>query len=508
MKAPNFLILMADQLAPQYTGAYGHQAAKTPNLDRLAERGCRFDACYTPYPQCAPARFSILSGQYASRIRAYDNAAEFSSAIPTICHHLAQFDYHSSLSGKMHFIGPDQLHGFSERLTTDIYPADYAFTPNWMDADERIDEWYHNMTSVHEAGPAQMTYQLEFDNDAGYQGIRKLYDYARNPNSGPFMMVVSFTHPHDPYVAQQKWWDLYDGVEIEPPKLTQQTVPLDPHSLRLLAGNHTVDSPPSEESIIDSRRAYFANTSYVDDWVGQFVDTLKATDLLDDTIVIFTADHGDMLGERGLWYKMNFFEHSARVPLIVAGRDVQPAEIPNVCSTLDLFPTLIELASDGRNESAGHDVSVDGRSLHELLTGGLDTTNFAISEYSAECTSHPMVMIRRDNLKYIHCESDPPMLFDLANDPDEVDNLASKETHQEVLKSFQDEVATRWDLEKLRQDIIADQKSRLLIHSAMKRDRSLSWEFQPLHDATQAYIRTHQNLEEMAERARYPKFPI
>ena len=131
-KPPNILILMADQLAPHYTGTYGHELVKTPNMDALAETGCLFDAAYTPSPLCAPARFSFMSGQLPFNISAYDNAAEFSSSIPTFCHYLRQVGYHACLSGKMHFVGPDQLHGFSQRLTTDIYPADYSFTPNWL----------------------------------------------------------------------------------------------------------------------------------------------------------------------------------------------------------------------------------------------------------------------------------------------------------------------------------------------------------------------------------------
>ena len=507
MKAPNILVLMADQLAPHYTGTYGHAVVKTPNMDRLAERGCRFDAAYTPYPQCAPARFSLLSGQQAWRIKAYDNAAEFSSATPTVCHYLGQLGYHSSLSGKMHFIGPDQLHGFSQRLTSEIYPADFAFTPNWEAADDRIDEWYHNMLSIHEAGTAEMTFQLEYDDETGFHGIRKLYDYARNPDSTPFFMVASFTHPHDPYVARPKWWNLYSDSEIDLPRLTINSVPADPHSQRLVAGMQADTEPPSELAVLNSRRAYYANTSYVDDWIGQFVDTLEKTGLLDNTIIVVTADHGDMLGERGLWYKMCFFEQSARVPLIVAGPGIRNTTLPNVCSTVDLLPTLLELATDGTDRMPDLAQTIDGRSLRSLVTGDSnDSDNVAISEYSAECTSHPMVMIRRNEFKFVHCEIDPPMLFNLADDPDEINNLAQEPSHQSMVQSFHQEVIANWDLASLRSDIIASQKARLLVHEAMRRNPSVVWDYQPLHDPSQSYVRTHQNIDDLADRSRIPKF--
>ncbi len=136
---PNILLVMADQLVPFLTGAYGHPVVRTPNLDRLAERGVRFDAAYTPYPLCAPARAALLTGRYASSIGCYDNAAVFPADQPTIAHYLTNHGYDTALTGKMHFVGPDQLHGFEERLTTDIYPADFGWTPDWLQPDERID---------------------------------------------------------------------------------------------------------------------------------------------------------------------------------------------------------------------------------------------------------------------------------------------------------------------------------------------------------------------------------
>ncbi|MEC7139797.1 MAG: sulfatase-like hydrolase/transferase, partial [Pseudomonadota bacterium] len=142
-RAPNIVLIMADQLAPQFTGAYGHPLVKTPHIDALAARGMRYDAAYCNSPLCAPSRFSFMSGQLISRIAAYDNASEFPASIPTFAHYLRLMGYRTCLSGKMHFVGPDQMHGFEERVTTDIYPSDYAWTPDWELPDERIDKWYH-----------------------------------------------------------------------------------------------------------------------------------------------------------------------------------------------------------------------------------------------------------------------------------------------------------------------------------------------------------------------------
>ena len=308
MKAPNILILMADQMAPHYTGTYGNPLVKTPNMNRVAELGCRFDAAYTPYPLCAPARFSLLSASASIENQGLrqrrQNSLRLFRHSPTI---LSAWATTPASPEEMHFVGPDQLHGFSERLTTEIYPADFAFTPNWEFADERIDTWYHNMSSVHEAGSAAVTFQLEYDDEVGFHSIRKLYDYARDPESTPFMMVASFTHPHDPYVARHKWWDLYSDVDIDLPHLDVDSTPVDPHSQRILAGIQADSHRPSESSILNARRAYYANVSYFDDWVGQFMEVLDMTQMRDHTIVVILADHGDMLGRTGPVVQDEFF---------------------------------------------------------------------------------------------------------------------------------------------------------------------------------------------------------
>ena len=159
-KRPNIVLIMADQLAPQFTGTYGHPLVNTPHMDALAARGTRFDAAYCNSPLCAPSRASFMAGQQVSKIQAYDNAAEFPASIPTFAHYLRSAGYRTCLSGKMHFVGPDQLHGFEERLTTDIYPADTAWTPDWNNPDQRIAHWYHNMDAVRQATDALALFNM------------------------------------------------------------------------------------------------------------------------------------------------------------------------------------------------------------------------------------------------------------------------------------------------------------------------------------------------------------
>ncbi|MEM7342840.1 MAG: choline-sulfatase [Chloroflexota bacterium] len=502
-QSPNILLIMADQLAPHFTGTYNHPLVKTPHMDALAARGTRFDAAYCNSPLCAPSRFSFMAGQLITRIAAYDNASEFPSSIPTFAHYLRLMGYTTCLSGKMHFVGPDQLHGFDERVTTDVYPSDYAWTPDWENADERIDKWYHNMDSVREAGIAAATFQLDYDDEVAFFAKRKIFDYARQ-GPGPFCLVASFIHPHDPYVARQEWWDLYDPADIDLPKNVIDRDQQDPFSQRLMDGIEASTVNATEDEIRDSRHAYYANTSYFDSKVGELVTALEQAQLLDNTIVIVTSDHGDMLGERNLWYKMNFFEHSARIPLIMAGPHIAQGAAPNACSLVDLLPTMIDIAALDGTEPPEYGQPIDGRSLLPLATGDTDSVDEAIGEYCAEMTPYPVYMIRRGQYKYIHCESDSPLLFDLKSDPDELTNRADDPTLSDLVAAFAAEVQRRWDSEAIREDVIKAQKQRRAVHAAMETGSLTSWDYNPPRDASQEYVRNHMDWTVAAAKTRFP----
>ncbi len=493
---PNIVLIMADQLAPHFTGAYGHKLVATPHMSALAARGARFDNAYCNAPLCAPSRFSFMSGQLVTRIAAYDNASEFPATIPTFAHYLRRAGYRTCLSGKMHFVGPDQLHGFEERLTTDVYPADLAWTPDWELPDERIDKWYHNMDSVREAGTAATTFQIEYDEETAFMARRRIFEFAMQ-RIEPFCLVVSFIHPHDPYVARPEWWDLYDHEAIDMPVCRNAT---DPHSERLRHGIEADVVVPSEAEIRKARHAYYANTSYFDSKVGAVVGALEESGQLDNTVVIVTSDHGDMLGERGLWYKMTFFEHSARVPLIVAGPGVVKQTVDAPCSLVDLLPTFLEIA--GTAPEPG--MPIDGVSLWSCATGGAPIQTEAIGEYCAECASHPVFMIRRGRYKYIHCDVDPPQLFDLEADPHELINLADDPDHAEMAAAFAAEVAERWDSEAIRSHVIATQRQRRAVHAAMQAGLTGSWDYQPRRDAANEFVRNHQDWTVAGERSRFP----
>ena len=500
MSKPNILVVMADQLAPHFTGAYGHPLVRTPAMDSLAERGVRFDAAYCSSPLCAPSRFSMMSGRLASEIGAFDNGAEFVASIPTLAHYLRLAGYRTTLSGKMHFVGPDQLHGFEERLTTDVYPSGFGWAANWDAAAEPPGKWYYDFESVTGAGPVLANFQIDYDDEVGFAAVRRLHDLARpHTDERPFFLVASFTHPHDPYEARPEWWNLYDHDDIDLPDPIGDDA-VDPHTLRIRRGTGGDNGGYTEAHYRTARHGYYAATSYFDSWLGRLVDALAETGRLDDTVVILTSDHGDMLGDRGVFFKMSFFERSARVPLIMAGPGIPPGTTaPNACSLLDLLPTLLDIASDG-GAWPEFGTPVSGRSLWELATGGADDVDETVGEYMAVLTSHPLFMIRRGRHKYVHCDSDPALLYDVEADPLERTNLAGHPDFAELAAGFGQEVRARWDSDAIRERVLASQRSRRVVRAAIGAEHG--WDYEPVRGATAEYVRDHTNYAQIGASSR------
>jgi choline-sulfatase len=398
----------------------------------------------------------------------------------------------------MHFVGPDQLHGFEERLTTDIYPADFGWVPDYTRPGERIDWWYHNLGSVTGAGTAEITNQLEYDDEVAHHATARLYDYARRRDPRPWCLTVSFTHPHDPYVARRRFWDLYaDSPALDPRVSAIPYADQDPHSQRLLrASDHTAfDIRP--EDIRNARRGYFASVSYVDDKIGEILDVLDRGRMTEDTVVVFLSDHGDMLGERGLWFKMSLFEGSARVPLMIAAPGLAPGRVDTPVSTLDVLPTLAELA--------GIDIATvapwtDGVSL----AGGAADRPAVPMEYAAEGSCAPLVALRDGRFKLVLCAADPPLLFDLDADPDELHNLATDAAHADALAALTAQARDRWDLARFDAEVRASQARRHVVYEALRNGAYFPWDYQPLQRASERYMRNHMDLDSLEASARFP----
>ena len=499
---PNILILMVDQLNgtlfPDGPATWLH----TPHLKALAERSTRFQNTYTASPLCAPGRASFMSGQLPSRTRVYDNAAEFSSDIPTYAHHLRRAGYYTCLSGKMHFVGPDQMHGFEDRLTTDIYPADFGWTPDYRKPGERIRWWYHNLGSVTGAGTAEISNQMEYDDEVANFALQKLYQLSRGHDQRPWSLTVSFTHPHDPYVARAKYMDLYKDCEaLAPVEAAYAFDDYDAHSQRIMLANDYTGFDITETHIRRARQAYFANMSYLDEKFGQILKVLEETRQADNSVIVFVSDHGDMLGEKGLWFKMSFYEGSARVPLMISAPGLPAGLVTTPVSTIDVTPTLADIAGVSMDEVMPW---TTGETLLPLAHGQTRESPVAM-EYAAEGSYAPLVSLRTGKWKYNRCLLDPDQLFNLQTDPHEKHNLAKDPNSQSVLDEFRQQANMRWDLPAFDAQVRESQARRWVVYDALRSGEYYPWDYQPLQKASERYMRNHMDLNTLEESQRFPR---
>jgi choline-sulfatase len=255
----------------------------------------------------------------------------------------------------------------------------------------------------------------------------------------------------------------------------------------------------TDDHIRRARQGYFANISYVDDKIGEVLAALAAS--RQEAIIVFVSDHGEMLGRKGLWFKMNFFEGAARVPLMIAASGLTAGLIETPVSTIDLTPTLCDLAGISMEEVMPW---TDGESLVPLAQGQARSTPVAM-EYAAEGSITPMVALRQGAWKYIHCVADPDQLFDLANDPEEEVNLATNPRAAEILAHFQALANERWDLQAYDNEVRQSQARRWVVYEALRNGNYYPWDYQPLRAASERYMRNHMDLNILEESKRFPR---
>ena len=489
---PHILLVMADQLAASAVPAYGNGVVRAPHLERLGDEGVVFERALCASPLCVPSRASLMTGLLPSRTGAIDNAGVLPAPVPTFAHHLRAAGYRTVLAGKMHFIGPDQLHGFEERPVPDVYPAGLDWIPDWQLEDGERLPWYHDLNSVIRAGSVRATLQLAYDEEVAAAARRAIAETARD-SSRPLLLVASFTHPHDPYEVPADVWGRYDGVEIDAPVFPGPPDPVDLPTRRLRTMLEFDRTPVSLEQVLAARRGYYGAISLVDDRVGELLATLAEQGLADDTVVVVASDHGDMLGERGLWYKMAPFESSIRVPLIVhAPRRFAARRVAMPVSLLDLAPTLVELGGGTAMQR------VDGESLAGALAGDAAPVRDLPLEYLAEGVRSAQVTLVRGGLKLVRGFGEPDLVYDVACDPGERVNLADDPSRRDEVESLRAGVDARWKLAALDADVRVSQVRRRLVAEALATGEVAAWDL----PGAGPYIRTGDDFWEALERAR------
>ncbi len=473
---PNLLIIMSDEHGPMFSGAYGHPLVQTPNMDRLARQGTTFDAAYCNAPLCVPSRLSFMTGRFVSHVGGWDNATPLPSDAVTWPFLLRSAGYDAVLAGKMHLIGPDRLHGFKEHLAFDPHGGGHedAATARRLGLSpggrHPIHPWREGVPTAEEPWPSVFEARggsgpmIEADDAIETEALAYLRDLARKDR--PFALCVGFVAPHFPFVVPEPYFSMYypDATDLpDMPPGHLENLPPAAQRLRQAFGFHGY----SDDEVMRARAAYYGLITYLDDKIGRLLDALQEHGLAEDTVVIHTSDHGESLGEHGLWRKMNFYEQAARVPLQISWPGVLPSgrRVPGAVSLVDLTATIVDIAGVPAGDAAL--LATDGDSLLPLMRdGGAAWKDEAFVEQLAHGTDRARAMIRRGRWKLSYGHGNPPELelYDLEADPGEFTNLAGDPAHRQVQDRLLSRIIELWgDPDQLTRRIEASQEARLLI---------------------------------------------
>lgn len=472
-RPPNILLIMSDEHGPMFSGCYGHPLVETPALDALARRGVLFENAYCNVPLCVPSRMSFMTGRYVHHTGTWDNSSPLPSDSVTWAHCLAATGYDVVLDGKMHFIGPDQLHGFARQIGVDLHAQQHQALADW-------DAWPRRAPrpwpGVRRAG-AGTTREIEVDDLVTERALEFLRDPARHTR--PWLLCTGFIAPHFPFIVPEPYFSRYYPERVDLPDLPPGHLErLPPAARRLREALGTAGY--SEDEIRRARAAYYGLITYLDDKIGQLLTCLEEQGLAENTVVIYTSDHGELAGEHGLWRKMSFYEQSARVPLIISWPGVLPQGVRRgeVVSLVDLTATLLDLAAAWPPEAAQGVPPLDGESLMPLLTAAAGEAvrwrDEAFCELEAHGTDRPLAMLRRGRWKLCYAPganpSEPPELelYDLEHDPGEFENLAGDARLAGVQRDLLARLLREWDPWHVRAEVLCSQRSRRIIERARR----------------------------------------
>jgi len=451
----NVLYIMSDQHSPHVVGCYGNPVVKTPNIDALAARGTRFSHAYTPTPICVPARASFATGRYAHTLGAWDNAKPYTGAeAPSWGHRLTAQGHQATTIGKLHYRRVDDPSGFpDQRLPMHVLDGVgdlYGLLRGEMPV--RPQGRHH----VLEASAGESEY-VRYDRAIAAESVRFLRDEAGGHDK-PWALMVSFVTPHFPLMAPEKYVDLYPPESVPLP--IQHAADEWPRHPALEAHRRfqALDEPFDEETIRKAIAVYYGMVTFLDEQIGIVLQALEDAGLADDTRVIYTSDHGEMLGEHGMWWKSSMYEGSVGVPMIVAGPDVPAGTVVTTnVSIIDSFPTIVEGVGA---TFAPEDADLPGRSLWQIARED-DQSRIAFSEYHTLFSPSAKYMIAGDRYKYIHFVDHPPQLFDLSNDPDELHDLAGDPGYADVIEQCERELRAILDPEAADRQAKQDQRRRI-----------------------------------------------
>jgi choline-sulfatase len=458
MKPMNQLIIFSDQHSKRMMGCYGNPCVKTPNLDRLAAGGVRFDNAYCNSPICVPSRAALATGDYASRHNYWDNAHGFAGECPSWGRRLNEQGFAVTTIGKLHFKGEMPETGFTDQRIPlnmkngigDVYGS----------IRNKTITRYQFRQAIEQAGAGESDY-LRYDRAIARQAAEYLKTEGTRQQK-PFALFVGFVTPHFPLIAPQEFLDLYrdDAAIRRPIAFDRSEWPHHPviDSYRYYCGTENLDCATT----INAIKTYYALCSFMDAQAGIVLDALREAGLEENTRIIYSSDHGDTMGDHGVYFKSTMYDGSVGIPLLVSAPDLPKGKTRNTnVSLVDIFPTVVECVGAETNPA---DQELPGKSLWGYAKGEEDPTRAVFSEYYAQGIYTAMFMLKKGDYKYVHYVGESPQLFNLKTDPEERRDLALEPDYAALCKQLESELRSTAKVDDLELHSKAAQRKLLEDH--------------------------------------------
>jgi choline-sulfatase len=454
MAGHNVLIFMADEHAREGLGCYGHPGIRTPVLDSLAARGTRFTRAYTPSPVCVPARAAFATGRHVHQTRCWSNAQPFHGQVPGWGQRLIDEGHEVVSIGKLHYRSREDDNGFSREIMPLHCRNGIGFVQGLLRREHHVFETAH---FAEEIGPGEDSYS-DYDRKVSAKAVDWLETEGSAARDKPWVLFVSFLRPHYPLTCPREYYDLYPLQNVAPPRFAGRAVEFRHPALAAFRAYYDYDTHFDDHMRLVARASYFGLCSFIDDLVGRVLAALEETGRTGDTTVLYTSDHGELIGEHGLWTKMTMHEQSAAIPLIMAGAGVPRGVSAAPASLVDVHPTVLEAAGVGLSEA---DRALPGRSLFDLAENP-DRERAVFSEYHDGGAITGFFMIRHGRWKYVCYPGFAPQLFDLESDPHEENDLGLSSAHAELRAECHGRMCEDFgDPEAINAQAFADQAARI-----------------------------------------------
>ena len=446
MEPKNLLILFSDEHQKALAGCYGHDMVRTPHMDALAAKGTRFTNAYTCSPICIPARASFALGKYIHQVGHWDNADPYEGTIPSWHHRLRDKGHRVDSIGKLHFRSTDDDNGFNEEIIPMHVIEGKGDTMGLIREDLPIRKGAWKVAGM--AGPGESSY-TRYDRDTTARAQIWLQDVAPQNTDKPWVLFVSIASPHFPLTAPPEYfYEYYRNPDLPWPKLYAEDERPDHPYIRDYAEACNYDDHFTSDDLVRKARAgYFGLCTFVDEQIGKIMRTLEGCGLADQTRVLYTSDHGDNLGARGLWGKSTMYEESAAVPMIITGDDIPEGVVRDVPLThVDVYPFIMDCVGETGEDM--YDEDHLGVSLFDLANGATPDRT-VLSEYHAMGSTTGAFMIRNGKYKFVYYVKYEPQLFDLEADPEELTDLAGDTAYAEVIAACEVKLRTICDPEEV-----------------------------------------------------------